>query len=448
MVKEPGMMVPRRKGWVLPWLAGVVIVGALLRLVWVGDIEYKSDEAWTYKQVQSIRGGQPLPWLGMGSSQGPRNPGLSLWVFVGLAEVADIHDPMDLARAVQIANIAALAGLMVLALLVVPAGEREVWLWAIALVAVNPLAVLAQRKIWPPSIFPPVVTLFLLCWWYRDRRWAAFGWGLVGVCLGQIHIPAFFFAGGFVLWSALFDRRRPAWRAWLLGSLLGALPLIPWLHYLATEAVLRPRQPGAWSHIIDGKFWQRWALEPLGFGLDYSLGKNYVDFLRQPLIGGHASHLVLLLHILAGAVGVAVLFRACRGWWRAGWPRHNVETAFTHNAALWGYGLLLTLSSFPVHRHYMIVLFPLQFLWLAHLALVPARTPGSMRLGRGLLATSVVLQGLLSIHFLSYVHESQRIRGDYGTTFAAQQRDELDRAKANPPLLMGGAEESEEPGPK
>jgi hypothetical protein len=475
MGEQQGMAVLPRVGWLLG-LAGVLVLGAVLRLLWVGDIEYKADEVWTFQRVQEVQAGQPLPMLGMPSSQGPLNPGLSLWIFVGLGRLADVHDPRDLARAVQILNIAAILGLVILAWRVVPAGEREAWLWAAALVAVNPLAVLFQRKIWPPCVFPPLITIFLLCWWYRDRRWAACGWGLVGACLGQIHIPGFFFAAGFVLWAFLFDRKRPAWGSFFLGSLVGALPLLPWLYYLFTAARFRPHDPAVWTHIFEGKFWLRWVLEPLGFGLDYSLGRDFLDFLRQPLLGGRPTFGMLILHILAGGLGLVVLVRAGRRWRRERGASQDSPTAFTQNAALWGYGLLLTLSAFHVQRHYMIVLFPLQFLWLARLALGPARIPGApptspkrqrgeeahhalalgacgrlpesvakplvsgaayrggqlrsgeerakagqpAGLGRGLLAGLVVVQSLISLQFLAYVHDRQRIQGDYGPTYAVQ----------------------------
>ena len=53
----------------------------------------------------------------------------------------------------------------------VPVVEREAWLWAIALVAVNPLAVLYHRKLWNPSLFPLLTVCFLWCWWHRQRVW-------------------------------------------------------------------------------------------------------------------------------------------------------------------------------------------------------------------------------------------------------------------------------------
>ncbi len=411
-----------KKAMVALSLVGVLLLGAMLRLIWPGDIEYKADEAWTYHCVCDVKAGQPWPMLGMPSSQGPLNPGLSIWVFLALGELVDLESPTDLARLVQLLNIASLVGLVVFAFGIAPREEREFWLWAAALVAVNPLAVLSHRKIWPPCVFPPLVLLFLVCWWRRERRGWAWGWGLLGALLGQVHMPGFFFAAGFVLWALLFERRRPAWGWWLFGSVLGALPLLPWLHYLATEAVFMPRHPGAWQHLFEFRFWIRWVQEPLGFGLKYSLGRDYFDFLRQPLWGSQPTFLVLVLHLLAGGLGLVIL-----GRWllhpaanAAGSPSRPSETAFTQNAALWGYGLLITLTSFPIHRHYMIILFPLPFLWLARLAL---GSGSRLSFGRGLLTALVLVQACLSLQFLTYIHHQQQIRGDFGPTYASQVRD-------------------------
>jgi hypothetical protein len=408
--------------WVVGLLA-VLVVGAVLRLIWVADIEYKFDEAWTFQQMQEFRRTGSLPALGMPSSQKALNPGLSLWVFAPLAALTDLRDPCDLARAVQIVNVLALLALTAFVLGVVPAGEREPWLWAVALVSVNPLAVLFHRKIWPPCVCPLLITAFLLCWWYRQRWWGALGWGLIGACLGQVHGAGFFFAGGFVLWAFLFDRRGVAWGSWFAGSCLGVLPMLPWLWYLAHGPEVSPQKGNRWTHLCEGKFWSRWVMEPLGFGLDYSLNRDFGDFLRYPLLGGQPTYLMLLLHVVAGATGLLILGTSLRRWWRDRAPvgemftGRSSPTALTQNAALWGYGIILTLSTLPIHRHYMILLFPLQFVWLARQALGPK----GARLGRAALGVLVVCQALLSLQFLGYVHTRDSINGDYGRPYRAQQ---------------------------
>src|SRR6185436_5974144 len=113
-------------------------------------------------------------------SNGIPHPGMSIWIFFLLTKVFGTQSPPDLGRAVQIVNTVALILLAVFALRLVPRPEREPWLWATALGAVNPLAVLFQRKIWSPSVFPFFTLIYLVGWWYRHDRWGALLWGFTG----------------------------------------------------------------------------------------------------------------------------------------------------------------------------------------------------------------------------------------------------------------------------
>src|SRR5262249_4320399 len=134
------------------WAIGLfvsVAVGIIFRLIWLQDIEYKEDEAWTFTQVQAFWQTHHLPLIGMPSSVGMPNSGMSFWVFLALSSILPINDPLALARAVQLLNVVAILLLAIFALKSVDRSERESWLWSVALVSVNPLAVLFSRKIWP-----------------------------------------------------------------------------------------------------------------------------------------------------------------------------------------------------------------------------------------------------------------------------------------------------------
>jgi hypothetical protein len=406
---------------------GIIVAlaaGAGLRLIWAEDIEYKADEAWTFEHSRQT----DLPWLGMPSSVDIPNPGMSLWVFVGLQKMTGAEDPPTLARAVQLLNVASLVLLVCFALRHVPREEREPWLWAAALVAVNPLAVLFHRKIWPPCVLPLLTLVMLYGWWYRQRRGPAFLWGLVGACLGQIHMAGFFFAAGFALWALLFDRLRVAWRNWLLGSTLGVLPMLPWLYHLLAYPSDRPVNPHRWVHACEMKFWIRWFTESFGMGSDYTFGPKFREFLRYPLVAGQPTYLVGTLHGLLAVTAVLLLSRALvvlwrdRSRWRERWIGRDSASAFTQNAALWGFGLLLTLSSFSIHRHYMIVLFPLEFLWVARLALAArGDQPGPARRGRILLVCLWLAQFAISADMLAYIHSRPNLSGtEYGVPYSAR----------------------------
>ena len=344
-------------------------------------MEYKGDEIWTFEHVQDVRAGGPLPMLGMPTSQYFLNPGMSLWVFLPLAEIAQVKDPVDLCRAVQVVNVLALFGLVAFGLRIVPRAEREVWLWAAALVSVNPLAVLSHRKIWPPCVFPIIIMAFLLSWWRRDKRVGAFCWGLIGACLGQIQGAGFFFAAGFALWAFLFDRRRVQWGSWFVGSCVGSLQHDPWLLYMLAHTTARPTssrrsraagcifwkassgRAGPWSRSASASTTAWIAISAISSAIRWSAGMRLT----------WSSSCTSRSDSSASAIVVFALAAASRRNWSAfsigaAFVGRESATAFTQNAALWGYGLVVTLSMLPIHRPYMIILFPLQFLWLARLA--------------------------------------------------------------------------------
>jgi hypothetical protein len=59
-------------------------VGTIFRLIWLQDIEYKGDGTWTFAQVRAFWATHTLLLVGMSSSAILLNPGMNLWVFLGL----------------------------------------------------------------------------------------------------------------------------------------------------------------------------------------------------------------------------------------------------------------------------------------------------------------------------------------------------------------------------
>jgi hypothetical protein len=410
----------------------MLLLGAGLRLVWVEDIEYKQDEAWTFERTQRAGLTEPWPALGMPTSVGIPNPGMSIWVFLGLGKLFAVRQPTDLARAVQVVNIVALLLMLGFVLWLVPPQEREPWLWAVALLSVNPLAVLFQRKIWPPSVLLIFTVPLLAGWWRRQQRWGAFSWGLCGVVLGQIHLSGFFFTAGFALWALLFDRRQVRWLAWLAGCGLGAAFLVSWALNLGAGEFAGASQ--AWWRVLEGKFWIRWVTEPWGITLNYSLVGDFGDFLASPRWGGRPTWLLGCLHgALLIALLVALMRSAVRCWRNSirgihDWSGRASATSFTQNAALLGFGVLLTLSGLKVQHHYTTIAMPLMFVWLARLFVAQSPSPEysreekPLRWGRFCLAAVCVAQFIISAAFLGYIHQHHGpIRGDYGLPYRAQQ---------------------------
>src|SRR5437764_6695 len=174
-------------------VAGALAAGVALRFAWPDLVEFKHDEAWTVAKTRDMVERGEFPALGMPSTQELRNPPLSVWAFAPVGWAFGT-EPADLARGVAAGSVLALVGVLAFAWRCVPAGEREAWAWAVALAAVNPIAVLYHRKIWPPCVTPLFCLAGLAGYWHRDRRWGAALWGFVTAIVGQIHVMGFWFA--------------------------------------------------------------------------------------------------------------------------------------------------------------------------------------------------------------------------------------------------------------
>ncbi|MCS6851946.1 MAG: hypothetical protein NZ700_12350 [Gemmataceae bacterium] len=410
-------------------LGAALVAGAALRFGYSQDIEYKADQEWTFRKTQTTGRSEPWSWVGMPSSFGIPNPGFSDWVFIVPARLFRISSPPSLARFVAATNFLALLLLMAFAWRWVPADEREPWLWAAALLAVNPQAVIMHRCIWLQALLPIFSLGLLVAWWHRSRPAAALAWGLVGALIGQLHMTGFLYAFAFVAWTALFDRRSARWGLWLVGSILGAVPLLPWLVASWPFTLSRPVSDGGWRYVATLPYWQLWVSEPLAVGMPYHVQPHFTDYLAEPLWSGQPTYLVYgaYLGIIAVAAALAATagLRLLRTWpgWMAAFIGRSSPSAFAQNAALWGYGLLLTLPGVTLHPHYLTVTFPLQYVWLTRLGLVHAEQPAMRRWARGLLAVLWLLQLVLSVVFLRYIHIHQGIPdGPFGTVYGAQPR--------------------------
>lgn len=417
-----------------PLFVLALVIGVALRLTWVTDMEYKGDERYMFDRSQHVGRDEPWPMLGMESGVGLRNPGMSIWVFAAIARVFAATTPVGLDRAVILLNCAALVALFAFAWRTVPEEEREAWLWGGALVAVNPIAVYLERKIWAQSVLPIFCVVFLLGFWRRDRWWGAIVWGLVGAVLGQIHMSGFFFAAGFFLWDAVLgrgtpERPRAKWIGWFVGSCAGSVSLLPWIRYVLTAHEKGP--PYDWDRVLSLRFYRMWFSDTLGLGLDSSLGSQFLDFLRYPLWTKQQDlYPALYMHGVAFAAGLVIVAAGVwrlvetRGRWFQGVRtplaivralRTCDNTTFTVCAALFGYGLLLTFASIYVWRHYLLVTFPLEWVACALLALKVLARPR-----RVLVALGIATLGI-SMTFLHYIHENHgAMRGDYGPAYSTQ----------------------------
>jgi hypothetical protein len=413
-----------RSAWTEDRLALLVasfslVAGIGLRLSFPGDIEYKGDERWMFNTTMGILRGAGWPGIGMDSSVGISNPGLSVWVFPAIAWLTRASTPVELARAVALLNSLAVVLLFGFAWTRPSSGERRLWLWTTALAAVDPLGILLQRKIWAQSVLPIFALALFLSWRSRASASGAFFWGIAGAVIGQVHMSGFFYAAIFVAWALLSHLRgaiRVRWGAWLAGSVLGSLPLIPWLLYLEHT---RPK-PAHWPAPppeLGGNVWRLWMEDVVGWNLNYSLGNRHFEELRRWPVNGAPTHLVAAA--LWTSIGVAILLGLLLVWQVIRTRGRSLAPArldgpTAHNLAFGGYGLLMNLLPLHFYRHYLILVFPFESMTLPLTAWVAG---GRFRWLGIVWAAHLIV----AVCLLFYLHVHHGAPGsDYGVTYEFQ----------------------------
>jgi len=349
---------------------------------------------------------------------------MSVWVFAILAKATGAHTPIELARAVQLLNCAALTLLFGFAFTRKDEDEQTVWFWTAALAAVDPLGIILQRKIWAQSVLPIFAWALFLAWRARSSLIGSLCWGVAGALLGQIHMSGFFYAAVFVVWSVYAHIRKTnpqptRWIAWFVGSVLGSLPMIPWLNYLRTAKPALSHWPAP-PPALGGNAWRLWVQDAVGWNLDYSLGTVHFGHLGAwPFIGETPTFLVLGgLFVSAGVGGLLVLFLALKlASERLGLlERLRSDGAVAHNLGLAGYGLLMNVLPFWFYRHYLLIVFPFESMTIPLAAHVAGR--------RSVWVAAVwVAHLVIACTVLWYLHENHGAPGaDYGVGYQFQRQ--------------------------
>jgi hypothetical protein len=429
LVPSAGTALARRQGAIgSVWLATIglaLAAGIVFRLMLPGDIEFHGDEKFAFDHVMTVLNGGPWPSLGMVMSAGGRNAGMSVWIFIVLGLLVRPETPPDLAQSVQFLNIAALIAFLAFIVSAIPRRQREPWLWALALWAVNPLAVIYERKIWPPSVLPIFFVAMLFGWWYRRHWLGSFLFALVAILAGQIHPTAAFFGLAVLAWTLLDDGRAFRVSGLIAGAALGVLPALTWVtDYFGDANKLHELRP-PWL-----TFYGQWFTEPFGFGADHTLGPaEFSRFLAWPELAGRPTYVVLILHVAVGGLAIGLLASAAVRLYRSGMLGRRWlllgETAGGRlvRAAFFGFGTMLTLLSIRgggLYPHYLIVIAPVMTLWVA---LTAAFGDGGLLAvrGRALLSALCICDALIVLLLFSYIDMKGDIHGEFGPSWAWRQ---------------------------
>jgi hypothetical protein len=380
----------------------LLIAGSCLRLLWASDMEWKSEEKWMFEQAQLVaRGVIPPPIAGMRSGVQLPNPGMTVWWFAIIAIFA--HDPISMVRWVQCLNILTLWLFFFFVFWQIVPQERKPWLWGLAIASVNPLAVVFSRKIWIPDLLAPFCFLVFLGHWFREKRWGGFLWGIAGALIGQVHMGGFFLSFGLLLCTVWHDYKQRtlqkiAWTTWLLGTVLGSLPLIPW-------ALAVIPQMGHYTRSFIGllvpKFYVHWVTAAVGVNLSNPLlDVFWQHFLREPVIFGSPTYLMIPAHLFLFGIGWYPIYRFFKS--RKSAQVHtssdeaHLKLTFYIKALALGVGGVFTLSSINVQPYYIMVVFPFMYIWLAWMYQKQVK----------LLMIIAFMQLFITLTFLSFIHRT------------------------------------------
>ena len=384
-------------------------------------MEWKADEQWTYEKAHETAASGAFPAAGMQSGGGLVNPGLSLGAFALIASFT--NDPLSMNRVIQIINIIAILGFLWFALTKIKEGERQVWLYGIALAAVSPLAVLFARKIWAQDLLPLLSFLILLANHYRNKNLGAFTWGLVGALIGQIHMSGFFFAAGIFMYTLLHDRYNKIkfrWLPWLAGSVLGSITLIMWVFYMVENPQFTRFN---FMHLLQFNFYIYWFLDAHGLNIMYSIRKEFWDFIKEPVLG-MPFYLVAAAHLFLATTAIftlkktfqyiTIFYLNLKQKTFSAFLFANVSaTKFYLLGILLGLGVFMNFSGFTVNPHYLICAFPFAYIFLAKV----------FQEKKLLLKGIIIAQLFITVMFQVYVQKHGGVKtGDYGITYQEQMK--------------------------
>jgi len=336
-------------------LMAVLVLGLVLRMGWPALAEFKRDEATVLRRALAIAYEGELPATGVATSMGTAN--LPLTLYLTAIPLRLWRDPVAVVLFTGLLN-----GLAVLACYAIGRAcfGRAVGLVAAFLFAVNPWAVLYGRKIWSQNL--PLVTLgffaALFATFVRGKRWALVG-AFVGLAaLVGLHLGGLAFVPILLVPMVLY-RKQVAWRPLVVGMGLAALLVAPYVVHDALHD---------WSNVR-------------GF-LGYAGGESHLswDALRYAFfLTGSAG-----IHGMAGGLQVEYLAGLPNGWW-LNWVmmglfalalvyglvqivRGPVERRRSFVLLLLWFAVPIAMQSRPsadVYPHYFILLYPVQFLFIA-----------------------------------------------------------------------------------
>lgn len=403
----------------------VTILGALSRLLWLGDMEYKSDEReWVDTMV--TLGSRPFSALAPESHHSgiPHSSG-----FFHFLRAISFASPDPLVMVGAIAGFS--AAVILLGLALGYRSPRE--LLTSAMLSTSLTLFVGTRKIWTPDLIPAWLMLGLVLWSAAERarspRLAAWLTGWAAFCfvmaphmyLSAVPAAAALSLAVPLVWL-LCRRTRPrgtSIRAWVVGSLAGWATFVPYVVARHTVHASPRAYPPLSVHEISDVLKDALTLpSPLKVFTVYLWPSG------QSLRADQASLLLdLTLFWALGAVIVwtplfcAVLVRLSIRW------RQTLASPMVVASLLaWmGTAAGILFSRLGSYINYWLAAVPFVYFVMAWTAYRSRRSLFCRVLRRGLWVASLVTL-VATVHFLVLIHNSGGFPGEYGESYHQQQK--------------------------
>lgn len=395
---------------------GIIVFGILaailLRLLFLGDMEWKWDEKWMWIHSLDWSHRNVLPEVGVMSGGGIVNTGVSTWPFIAL-QYLNIT-PIQMVMAVAIMNLFAI----VVFYFTIKSWNpkwNSIILLAIVLASTHVLHIVYSRKIWAQDLLP-----FFTCfsfWGFVNRKtiWGVFIWAISLGLAGQVHMSGFYLAASMFFAAIWYDggiKQSAYWLYKFIGaSVIGIIPSLPWVAFVLHNS---KSSSASLLGIIKLEYLIRFVSDTVGINVFYSLGHDMKHFFKEPILG-FPTYIMFICLLLTAIIFLYVLVLVFTKKEIRNIIWQDREAKFIFLAYMFFPFVLFTISGIPVRDHYFIVVFPMiQLLFTLLLSKINLK----------LVYVVIIFQTLISINFIYYVHKQNEIHGDYGKPFSKQTIEE------------------------